>query len=93
MNLRYKFYSWLKKIAEKGMYDNYLKPHGGSDSCCPNCKTWESHGNTITTEPLEDGSDLRKCGACKHEWLAIFTPAGFIPVDQCTKAEDVRDKS
>ena len=82
MNTRYKFFKWLKKIADKGMKDNYLKPYGGMNSCCPNCKEWESSGNFITTIPLKDGSDERTCGKCEHKWLAIFTPFGFIPTSE-----------
>lgn len=82
MNTRYRFFKWLRGICDEQMSDNYLRPNGGCDSACPNCKEWESHGNTISTVPLEDGSDQRKCGKCGHSWLAIFTPAGFIPIDK-----------
>ena len=54
---------------------------GNCDSCCPRCHQWESHGNNITTKDREDGSMLRNCSACQYVWVAIFTPAGFIPVD------------
>jgi hypothetical protein len=77
VNTRYKFARWIKSIADKQMQDNYLKPNGGCDSCCPNCREWESQGNEIITNPLDDGSDERTCGKCNHKWLAIFTPAGF----------------
>lgn len=80
MNKRYKFWSKVKSFAEKQMFENYLKPFGGCDSCCPKCKVWESLGNKITTTPLENGSDLRLCGNCGYEWRAIFTPAGFVQV-------------
>lgn len=82
MNKRYKFFKWLKSFAEKGMKQNYLKPYGGCDSCCPKCKEWESTGNTIVTTPLNDGSDKRKCEKCGHEWIAIFTPVGFVPLSK-----------
>lgn len=81
MNKRYKFFKWLKGICDKQMHENYLKPHGGCDSCCPKCETWEYQGNKITTEPLEDGSDKRTCMKCGYTWLAIFSPAGFIQID------------
>ncbi len=81
MNKRYKFFKWLKSFCDEQMQDNYLKPRGGCDSCCPNCKEWESQGNTITTRPLDDGSDERVCSKCNYKWLAIFTPAGFMPID------------
>jgi aldehyde:ferredoxin oxidoreductase len=80
MNKRYKFYKWLLKLAEQGMKDNYLKPRGGCDSCCPRCSRWESSGNKITTVPLNQYTDKRTCSACGYEWIGIFTPAGFIPV-------------
>lgn len=80
MNTRYKFFKWLKGFSDKQMRENYLKPRGGCDSCCPNCKEWEYQGNKIVTEPLEDGSNKRTCGKCGHEWLAIFTPAGFVSI-------------
>lgn len=87
MNTRYKFFKWLKGFADKQMQENYLKPHGGCDSACPNCKEWESQGNRITTEINCKDTDKRKCHKCNHEWLAIFTPAGFIPVDEFKKKD------
>ncbi|MGI4991011.1 hypothetical protein ACRXCV_00135 (plasmid) [Halobacteriovorax sp. GFR7] len=69
---------------------DYLDEHG-CDSCCPNCEMWESDGNVINTEPLEDGTDQRTCTNCNHTWLAIFTPAGFIPLDDCKKTEHKLD--
>lgn len=81
MNLKYKFWAAIKELADKGMKENYLKPHGGSDSACPKCNMWESQGNKIYTEALQDGSDKRTCCNCCHEWHAIFTPAGFIQID------------
>lgn len=81
MNIKYKFWSAIKELADKGMKENYLKPHGGSDSACPKCNIWESQGNKIYTEALQDGSDKRTCSNCDHEWHAIFTPAGFIQID------------
>lgn len=62
---------------------DYLDEHG-CDSCCPSCLTWESDGNTILTSDNEDGTYLRRCGKCNHVWDAIFTPAGFIPLSECT---------
>lgn len=81
MNLKYKFWAAIKELADKGMKENYLKPHGGCDSACPKCKMWESQGNKIYTEALQDGSDKRTCCNCGHEWHAIFTPAGFVQID------------
>lgn len=82
MNIRYKFFKWLKEYSEKQMKKNYLKPQGGCDSCCPKCKNWEHQGNIIRTKYSEEYPDLdhRTCTNCKHEWFAIFTPAGFIEV-------------
>lgn len=54
MNQRYAFWKKVKEYAEKQMKRNYLKPYGGCNSCCPKCKQWESSGNKITTEPLDD---------------------------------------
>lgn len=78
-NARYRFWKKVKALADKQLKKNYLKPNGGCDSCCPNCKVWESQGNVITTEPVDDW-DKRTCGVCNHVWAAIFTPAGFIQV-------------
>ena len=80
MNILYRMWKKINHISEKGMKGNYLKPNGGCDSCCPKCKKWESMGNNITTKPLENGSDERVCANCGNVWIAIFTPAGFIPV-------------
>ena len=54
---------------------------GNCDSCCPNCKHWESIGNHIKTEDRDDGSVSRHCSNCGNKWTAVFTPAGFIEVD------------
>ena len=78
------FWSRAKTFTENKMRKAWFRG-GNCDSCCPRCKRWESLGNVIKTTPLEDGSDHRVCEACGHEWLAIFTPAGFIPVDCCKK--------
>lgn len=91
MNTRYKFFKWLKSICDEQMKENYLKPNGGCDSACPSCNVWEHQGNRITTEPLDDGTDKRSCGACGYEWLAIFTPAGFIPLSEY-KITNVKEK-
>lgn len=70
---------FTKKKSQK---QTYLEKHG-CDSCCPKCKKWESEGNTITNSiPDNDPSiDVRTCENCGHTWKAIFTPAGFVPVD------------
>jgi hypothetical protein len=71
---------WLQQRKDKKRKDTYLKQHG-CDSCCPECKVWESDGNDIVTVCQDDGSDVRTCGLCSYTWRAIFTPAGFIPID------------
>jgi hypothetical protein len=37
---------------------------GNCDSCCSNCKQWESKGNIIKTTPLDYGSEQRTCSNC-----------------------------
>lgn len=83
-----RLWKWLNKLSSKKIKDNYLKEHG-CDSCCPRCKRWESESNTIYTEVSEpdDGTEKRTCTNCDYVWKTIFTPAGFIPVDQCTTAK------
>lgn len=82
MNTRYHIFKRLKDFADKQMRKNYLKPHGGFDSCCPNCKEYEYQGNTITSTALDDDIDERMCHKCKHVWSTIFTPFGFIPTTE-----------
>lgn len=79
MKLSHKIWEKISSISDEKVRDNYTKRHG-CNSCCPKCKTWESSGNKITTTPLDDGSDHRTCQVCGYDWLAIFTPAGFIPL-------------
>lgn len=74
-----KLHNWLQQRKDKKRKDTYLKQHG-CDSCCPECRVWESDGNDIITEDQDDGSQLRTCG-CSVTWRTIFTPAGFIKVD------------
>ena len=83
--MNYKFWKRIAEYSTKKMEEAYLKPNGGCDSCCPRCKKWESHGNVIITKPLIDGSDKRECQNCGNIWLAIFTPAGFIPIEEINK--------
>lgn len=85
MNLRYKIFKWIHDISKSQLKESYLKPNGGCDSCCPRCNYWEHEGNKITTQPLADGSDKRTCERCGYVWLAIFTPAGFIPIEHTNK--------
>ena len=73
------FWKRLRGICERKMQDAWMIG-GNCDSCCPNCKHWESLGNQITTISNDDGSETRTCGNCNHQWRAIFTPAGFVPV-------------
>lgn len=88
----YKFWSWVRNLSERKMNKEWFKPSGGCDSCCPRCKQWESLGNIIHTKPLEDGSDKRSCTNCGYVWLAIFTPAGFIPIDDYKNEEPTNDQ-
>lgn len=71
--------NWLEERATKRKKREYLKRHG-CDSCCPECKKWESDDNLITTVDNDDGSVTRQCSSCSYKWTAIFTPAGFVPV-------------
>lgn len=59
---------------------------GGCDSCCPQCKRWESKGNIIRVYPRPDGSESRFCRNCGHSWRAIFTPGGFLPIPELPPA-------
>ena len=83
MNTKYRFFKWLKGHCDKQMQVNFLKPKGGCNSACPNCKEWEHQGNTITTELNSDDTGKRACGKCGYQWVCIFTPAGFIPISEC----------
>lgn len=80
---KYIFWQKVKAFVEKKMRAAWFE-HGNCDSCCTNCKYWESHGNVISTKATvpEDGSETRRCKNCGHSWKAIFTPAGFIPLDE-----------
>lgn len=76
----YLFWNKIKAYADGKMQAEWLK-YRGWDSSCPRCKMWCSQGNKIYTEALDVGVDKRTCSNCKHTWSAIFTPAGFIPID------------
>lgn len=76
--MSYKFWKKVYDYSKKKMKKEYTIEHG-CNSRCPRCKIWESEGNIIKTEPLND-YDLRSCSNCSYEWKAIFTPAGFIPL-------------
>ena len=77
-----KFRSWVRTLIVKDKKRKFLEENF-CDSRCPECKKWESEGNVITTKYNEpdDGTEIRTCGSCNHTWRAIFTPAGFIPID------------
>ena len=77
--LQHKFWTALYNLSDRKIKLLYLKEHG-FDSCCPQCKQWESHGNVIKTEPMEDGSENRSCSNCGYSWKALFTPAGFVRI-------------
>lgn len=91
MNTRYKLFKKMHDISLLGMRDNFL-PNGGCDSCCPTCKQWEHQGNLITSKDSPDGLVLRECSNCKYTWKAIFTPGGFIAVDD-TETKEKTDLS
>lgn len=80
MNLRYKFWQWLFELAKTQKKAAYRTLHG-MDSSCPRCKQWESDGITITNTDLDDGSIRRTCSACRHTWLSLFLPVGFVHLD------------
>ena len=75
------FWRWVRDFTERRMASAWFMG-GNCDSACPNCKKWESKGNCIETKHNEDGSEHRACSNCEHEWDAVFTPAGFVPVDR-----------
>jgi hypothetical protein len=79
--LKDKFWKYLKAVSAEKVQASYLKIHG-CDSCCTRCNVWESDGNKIYTEPSPDGTDLRTCTNCGYKWHAIFTPAGFIEINE-----------
>ena len=85
-----KFWKGVFNFSRKKGNKSYLETHG-CDSCCPRCKVWESEGNTIRTLPYDgvndDGSYRRVCWSCEYSWRAIFTPAGFVPVEDYDKGE------
>ena len=91
MNKWKKWYFWekVKVFAERKMTRAWMEG-GNCDSCCPNCMQWESKGNTIKTVSNDDGSETRSCTNCGNEWMAIFTPAGFIPLDDCQLAKTTK---
>lgn len=79
---KYRFFKWLSEYADSKAKYHYIRPHGGCNSACPRCKAWEHQGNKITTEDSNDQTQTRTCTNCGHTWKAIFTPAGFIPVEK-----------
>lgn len=80
MNIKkWNFWNKVKRFTEKQMHKAWMEG-GNCDSCCTRCNQWESLGNIIQTESLADGSEKRKCGNCGKEWIALFTPAGFVEV-------------
>ena len=77
---KFRFWKKIKKLCENKMRKAWLEG-GNCDSACKNCNQWESSGNVIYTKSNDDGSESRECQNCRHEWRAIFTPAGFVEVD------------
>ncbi len=82
MNTTYKIAKKIHEISNNVMKKTFLLPRGGCNSCCPKCKKWEHQGNIIKTTYFNDDIEKRNCGNCGHEWLAIFTPAGFVEVEK-----------
>ncbi|MCP3898855.1 MAG: hypothetical protein GY707_03865 [Desulfobacteraceae bacterium] len=80
MIFKWSLWKQTKTFCEKQMTKAWMVG-GNCDSCCPQCKQWESHGNVIKTEPQEDESVNRSCSNCGYSWRAIFTPAGFLIVE------------
>lgn len=79
---KWDFWKSVRDFAEKKMKEAWFIG-GNCNSCCPNCKNWESTGKTvITSTDNDDESISRKCSNCGHTWRAIFTPAGFVPIDE-----------
>lgn len=87
MNKRvmWRFWMRLRDWCERRMEAAWMAG-GNCNSCCPTCGKWESAGNTIKTEDVSDGSVLRSCDNCGYAWRAIFTPAGFVPLDEVKAA-------
>lgn len=86
---RWEFWMKARDWCNKKMTNAWM--HGGNcDSRCLRCKRWESHGNRIETTSLDDVLEHRKCSGCGYEWRAIFTPAGFVPIDdESTNAKQI----
>jgi hypothetical protein len=82
MNRRkWEFWRKVRDWCNRKMTSAWMEK-GNCDSRCPQCNQWESRGNIIVTLSQDDGSELRICKNCDYEWKALFTPAGFIPIDQ-----------
>lgn len=80
---KWEFWKSIRQWAERRMYAAWMDG-GNCSSCCPRCKQWEHLGNNVTTTDNADESVTRTCGACKYQRRAIFTPAGFCPIEQET---------
>ncbi len=76
---KWQFWRHMRDWCNRRMTSAWMEG-GNCDSCCPRCKQWESHGNTINTESLDDGSEQRTCSVCGQQWKAVFGPAGFMPI-------------
>lgn len=78
--MKWDFWRFIKVFSEKKMKESWMEG-GNCDSCCPRCRYYESQGNIIVTTANKDGSENRSCLSCGYKWTAIFTPAGFIPME------------
>lgn len=81
MTRKYKFLKWCRDYINKKLRKEHTHSYG-CNSRCPRCKRWEHEDNEIiTVEYYSGGSVLRSCTQCRYKWRAIFTPCGFVPVE------------
>jgi DNA-directed RNA polymerase subunit M/transcription elongation factor TFIIS len=76
---KYKRWERVRHFAEKQMKRAYFQG-GNCGVTCPKCKQPEWLSNGIRTKDIDDGTTLIRCLSCEHEWLTVFSPAGFIPI-------------
>ena len=77
---KWDFWKKIRDWSDRKMSKAWMEG-GNCDSKCPRCRQWESRGNIITTKSLPDGSELRRCENCCYQWKALFTPAGFMRIE------------
>jgi hypothetical protein len=76
----WRFWLRARKWVDRRLYDAWMEG-GNCTSKCRRCKQWEHTGTTVKTEDAEDGPVVRTCMNCGYQFTAVFTPAGFIPVE------------